>query len=63
VPSHRRCAPHRPAHLAPAGGFAHACGFEATVTAAFAELQERGFLTRRFKREDGTFDLKTESFG
>jgi hypothetical protein len=49
--------------LSPMRWFAHACGFEATVTAAFAELQKRGFLARRFKREDGTFDLKTESFG
>jgi ferredoxin--NADP+ reductase len=49
--------------LTPDRWFAHACGFEGTVSATFAELQAKGFLTRREKREDGSFDLKTESFG
>lgn len=49
--------------LTPSRWFAHACGFDATVRAALEQLHERGFLSRRERRPDGSFDLLTESFG
>ncbi len=43
--------------------FCHACGYEGTVKAAQTVLEPRGFVSRRNRREDGSFDLKVESYG
>lgn len=49
--------------LSPERWMAHACGFNATIEAVVSELRARGFVTRREKRADGTFDLLTEGYG
>jgi ferredoxin--NADP+ reductase len=49
--------------LTPEEFFSYVCGFANTVKSAEAALTERGFLNRRNRREDGSFDLKVESYG
>lgn len=49
--------------LLPDHWFAAACGFDATVRAVTSELALRGFVERRDRRADGSFDLKVESYG
>lgn len=41
----------------------YVCGYDNTVKAAMAVLEPKGFRTRRNKREDGSYDLKFESYG
>ena len=49
--------------ITPDGWFCHACGYEGTVKAAQTVLEPRGFVSRRNRRPDGSFDLKVESYG
>lgn len=49
--------------LEPTRFFAHACGFDDSVSAIKASLRERGFRTHRERHPDGSFDVKSESFG
>jgi ferredoxin--NADP+ reductase len=43
--------------------FVHACGYDGTCKGVLAVLEPRGFRGFRQKREDGTFDIKIESYG
>ncbi|MEM7249299.1 MAG: FAD-binding oxidoreductase [Acidobacteriota bacterium] len=43
--------------------FCHVCGYGATCKAVEEVLKPRGFRTRREKGEDGTYDMKVESYG
>jgi ferredoxin--NADP+ reductase len=40
-----------------------ACGYGDTVQAVIDALEPRGFRTRKAKREDGSYDIKSESYG
>jgi len=43
--------------------FVHVCGYDGTCKGVMAVLEPRGFRGFRQKREDGTFDIKIESYG
>jgi ferredoxin/flavodoxin---NADP+ reductase len=49
--------------LTPEEFFCHVCGYANTVKTAEASLAKRGFLSRRNRRADGSYDLKVESYG
>ncbi len=49
--------------LTPEEFFCHVCGYENTERTAETALNERGFMNRRNRRADGSFDLKVESYG
>ena len=49
--------------LTPADFTCLVCGYDGTVSAVVAALEPRGFRTRRNRREDGSYDLKSESYG
>jgi ferredoxin--NADP+ reductase len=49
--------------LTPEAFACHACGFDGTVKAVLAALEPRGFRSHRHRREDGSYDLKYESYG
>ena len=49
--------------IVPERYFCHACGYEGTVKAAQTVLEPRGFVSRRNRRPDGSFDYKVESYG
>lgn len=39
------------------------CGWQGTIDGALSVLEPRGFVTNRHKREDGSFEVKFESYG
>ena len=49
--------------MTPENTFCHVCGYGGTVKACQAVLEPRGFRGPRNKREDGSFDMKVESYG
>lgn len=51
------------ADLTPEDTACFVCGYGNTVKAVMEVLEPRGFRTRKTKREDGSYDLKFESYG
>jgi len=49
--------------LTPDRVFGFACGYEGTCKATTEVLESRGFVTRRNRRANGSFDFKIESYG
>jgi ferredoxin--NADP+ reductase len=49
--------------IVPEEFFCCACGYDGTVKATVEVLEPRGFRNLRQKREDGTYDMKLESYG
>ena len=49
--------------ITPERFFVHVCGYDGTCKGVMAVLEPRGFRGFRQKREDGTFDVKVESYG
>ncbi len=41
----------------------YVCGFQGTVDAVMEAVRDRGFVTRKEAREDGSFDVLYESYG
>ena len=41
----------------------YVCGWQGTIDAVMEFLKPQGFVTEREKREDGSFDIKFESYG
>jgi ferredoxin--NADP+ reductase len=49
--------------IGPDNSFFHICGYQGTIDAVFGILAPLGFVTNRNKRNDGSFDIKIESYG
>ena len=49
--------------ITPENTFFYICGWQGTVNGAMDFLKSKGFVTEREKREDGSFDVKFESYG
>ena len=49
--------------IVPEAFFCHVCGYDGTCKAGQAALEPRGFVDRRNKRGDGSYDIKIESYG
>ena len=49
--------------ITPERFFVHVCGYDGTCKGVLAVLEPRGFRGFRQRREDGSFDLKIESYG
>jgi len=49
--------------ITPEDFFCHVCGYDNTIKACQGVLEPRGFRTRKNKREDGSYDMKVESYG
>ncbi len=47
----------------PQNTFLHICGYDDTIKAVLGVMEPRGFLTRKVKRSDGSYDIKFESYG
>ena len=41
----------------------YVCGWQDTINGVLDCMTTKGFVTERNKRKDGTFDIKTESYG
>jgi ferredoxin--NADP+ reductase len=48
--------------VTPENSFFHICGYAGTVNAVISILSPLGFVTNRKKREDGSFDIKIETY-
>lgn len=48
--------------VTPENSFFHICGYAGTINAVISILSPLGFVTNRKKREDGTFDIKIETY-
>jgi ferredoxin--NADP+ reductase len=48
--------------VTPENSFFHICGYVGTVNAVISILSPLGFVTNRQKREDGSFDIKIETY-
>ncbi len=48
--------------VTPENSFFHICGYAGTVNAVISILSPLGFVTNRQKREDGSFDVKIETY-
>jgi len=49
--------------ITPKNSFIYVCGYQGTIDGVFDVMQPKGFVLQRDKREDGSFDLKFESYG
>jgi ferredoxin--NADP+ reductase len=49
--------------VTPENSFFHVCGYQGTIDAVVAVLTPLGFVTNRNKRNDGSFDIKIETYG
>jgi ferredoxin/flavodoxin---NADP+ reductase len=49
--------------ITPENSFFHICGYQGTIDAVSKLLTPAGFVTNRNKRKDGSFDIKTETYG
>lgn len=47
----------------PENSFFHICGYQGTIDSVVAILGPLGFVTNRSKRNDGSFDIKIETYG
>jgi ferredoxin--NADP+ reductase len=48
--------------VTPENSFFHICGYAGTVNAVISILSPLGFVPNRKKREDGSFDIKIETY-
>ena len=48
--------------VTPENSFFHICGYSGTINAVISILSPLGFVTNRQKREDGSFDIKIETY-
>jgi ferredoxin--NADP+ reductase len=48
--------------ITPENSFFHICGYAGTIDAVSSILSPLGFVTNRKKREDGSFDIKIETY-
>ncbi|MDQ4100648.1 MAG: FAD-binding oxidoreductase [Thermoproteota archaeon] len=48
--------------VTPENSFFHICGYAGTINAVISILSPLGFVTNRQKREDGSFDIKIETY-
>jgi ferredoxin/flavodoxin---NADP+ reductase len=48
--------------VTPENSFFHICGYAGTIDAVSSILSPLGFVTNRKKREDGSFDIKIETY-
>jgi ferredoxin--NADP+ reductase len=48
--------------VTPQNSFFHICGYAGTIDAVLSILSPLGFVTNRKKREDGSFDVKIETY-
>jgi len=48
--------------VTPENSFFHICGYAGTINAVISILSPLGFVTNRKKREDGSFDIKIETY-
>ena len=48
--------------VTPENSFFHICGYAGTIDAVISILSPLGFVTNRKKREDGSFDIKIETY-
>jgi ferredoxin/flavodoxin---NADP+ reductase len=48
--------------VTPENTFFHICGYAGTINAVISILSPLGFVTNRQKREDGSFDIKIETY-
>ncbi|HEU0144445.1 MAG TPA: FAD-binding oxidoreductase [Nitrososphaera sp.] len=48
--------------VTPGNSFFHICGYPGTVNAVISILSPLGFVSNRKKREDGSFDIKIETY-
>ena len=48
--------------VTPENSFFHICGYAGTINAVISILSPLGFVTNRMKREDGSFDIKIETY-
>ncbi len=49
--------------ISPENSFFHICGYQGTIDAVVKLLTPAGFVTNRNKRNDGSFDIKIETYG
>ncbi|MGI0025970.1 MAG: ferredoxin--NADP reductase, partial [Nitrososphaera sp.] len=49
--------------VTPDNTFFHICGYQGTIDAVTSILSPVGFVTNRNKRNDGSFDIKIETYG
>ena len=49
--------------ITPKNSFFHICGYQGTIDSVINLLTPLGFITNRNKRTDGSFDIKTETYG
>jgi len=49
--------------ISPSDTFFHICGYSGTIDNVIAILQPLGFVSNRNKRQDGSFDIKVETYG
>jgi len=47
----------------PDNSFFHICGYQGTIESVISILHPLGFVTNREKRNDGSFDVKIETYG
>ena len=48
--------------ITPENSFFHVCGYAGTINAVISILSPLGFVSNRKKREDGSFDIKIETY-
>lgn len=48
--------------ITPENSFFHICGYAGTINAVISILSPLGFVSNRKKREDGSFDIKIETY-
>jgi ferredoxin/flavodoxin---NADP+ reductase len=48
--------------VTPENSFFHICGYAGTINAVISILSPLGFISNRKKREDGSFDIKIETY-
>ena len=49
--------------ILPSNTMVHICGFDGTIKAVLAAFEHDDFRTRKAKREDGSYEVKFESYG
>jgi len=49
--------------ILPSNTMVHICGFDGTIKAVLAAFEHDDFRTRKTKREDGSYEVKFESYG
>jgi ferredoxin/flavodoxin---NADP+ reductase len=47
----------------PDNSFFHICGYQGTIESVISILHPLGFVTNREKRNDGSYDVKIETYG